>query len=152
MRRPKLRDSNRLMDSCYGIGDIPSDIIVKVGGSIVFIIYTGRKDITGEDWGDIFSKAIDGKHLNSPLGIADVVKGKTAWSMKTVKTAHPLTAKKVRLISGRCSPDYSYGIEDPHADIQKTGEAVLAIWNSRVDITLAHYNAARVGVLVRDES
>lgn len=72
--------------------------------------------------------------------------------MKTVKTAHPLTAKKVRLISGRCSPDYSYGIEDPHADIQKTGEAVLAIWNSRVDITLAHYNAARVGVLVRDES
>ena len=89
----------------------------------------GRKDITGEDWGDIFSKAIDGKHLNSPLGIADVVKGKTAWSMKTVKTAHPLTAKKVRLISGRCSPDYSYGIEDPHADIQKTGETVLAIWN-----------------------
>lgn len=152
MRRPKLRDSNRLMDNCYGIGDIPNDVIVKIGGSIVFLIYTGRKDITGEDWGDMFSKAIDGKHLNSPLGIADVVKGKTAWSMKTVKATHPLTAKKVRLISGRCSPDYSYGIEDPHADIQKTGEAVLAIWNSRVDITLAHYNVARVGVLVRDES
>lgn len=30
----------------------------------------------------------------------------------------------VKLISGRCSPDYSYGITDPHKDVQKTGEAV----------------------------
>lgn len=39
--------------------------------------------------------------------------------MKTVKSTNPLNSQAVRLISGRCSPDYSYGIEDPHDDIQK---------------------------------
>lgn len=77
-------------------------------------------------------------------------KDKTAWSMKTVKATNPFNAKTVRLISGRCSPDYSYGIEDPHDDIQRTGEAVLSIWNSRVDIALNHYPRVRVCVLIRN--
>ncbi len=38
--------------------------------------------MTGDDWGNIFANAIEGEHLSSPLGIADVVKDKTAWSMK----------------------------------------------------------------------
>ena len=70
--------------------------------------------------------------------------------MKTVKATNPFNAKTVRLISGRCSPDYSYGIEDPHDDIQRTGEAVLSIWNSRVDIALNHYPRVRVCVLIRN--
>lgn len=87
--------------------------------------------------------------MDSPVGIADVVLGKMAWSMKTVKNPNPLTAKSVRLISGRCSPDYSYGITDPHEDIQKTGRAVLGIWNERVNIAYDCYNPVRTSVLVR---
>lgn len=151
MRQPRLRDSRKLQSDIYPLGELPVDVLEKIGGGIVFRIFTGRHDLTGDDWGDIFAKAIAGRHLASPVGIADVDKGANAWSMKTVKAGNPLTATSVRLISGRCSPDYSYGIEDPHADIQKTGEAVLGIWNSRVDIARAHYTSVRVSILVRDD-
>lgn len=99
----------------------------------------------------MFADTVSGQHYASPVGIVDVSKDKMAWSMKTVKSPKPHAAARVRLISGRCSPDYSFGIEDPHDDIQKTGEAVLAIWNSRVDIAFAHFPRVRVSVLIRDE-
>lgn len=151
MMQPRLRDSKKLQAELYPLGQFPEEIIVNIGGGIVYRIFTGRHDLTGDDWGDIFASAIDGKHLASPVGIADVDKGHMAWSMKTVKATNPSKAKSVRLISGRCSPDYSYGIEDPHKDIQKTGDAVLGIWNSRVDIARAYYSSIRVCVLVRND-
>jgi len=46
----------------------------------------------------------------------------------------PPTLTIIWLISGRSSPDYSYGISDPHENVQKTGRAVLEIWNERVNI------------------
>lgn len=152
MKHPRLRDGHKLVTSeLYPINEIPDDLIVKIAGYFAYLLYVGRKDITGNDWGDAFANAIDGIHLDSPVGIADVVKGKMAWSMKTVKNANPLTAKKVRLISGRCSPDYSYGITDPHEDIEKTGRAVLGIWNERINLALDNYNPVRTMVLVRSE-
>ncbi|MCD8265616.1 MAG: hypothetical protein LUC33_00535 [Prevotellaceae bacterium] len=92
---------------------------------------------------------IGGRHLDSPVGIADVTLGGVAWSMKTVKAVDPFTARSVRLISGRCSPDYSYGITDPHKDIERTGRAVLGIWNERVNIARDNYNVVRTAVLLR---
>lgn len=152
MKHPKLRDGHKLVTSeLYPINEVPDDVIVKIGGYFAYLLYVGRKDITGYDWGEAFAYAIDGTHLDSPVGIADVVKGKMAWSMKTVKTTNPLAAKKVRLISGRCSPDYSYGITDPHEDIEKTGRAVLGIWNERINLALDNYNPVRTLVLVRSE-
>ena len=87
--------------------------------------------------------------LQIPVGRADVVLGKMAWSMKTVKNASPFTARSVRLISGRCSPDYSYGITDPHENIQRTGTAVLGIWNERINIAQDNYTPLRTSVLIR---
>ena len=70
--------------------------------------------------------------------------------MKTVKLTNPHRDEAaIRLISGRCSPDYSYGITDPHEDIEKTGRAVLNIWNERVNIAQDYYNPLRTSVLVR---
>ncbi len=150
MKQPRLRDSRNLILELYPINKVPIELINKFGADIVYMLYTGRHDLTGNDWGDIFAKAVNGEHLSKPIGIVDVAKDKTAWSMKTVKATYPFNAKTVRLISGRCSPDYSYGIEDPHDDIQRTGEAVLSIWNSRVDIALNHYPRVRVCVLIRN--
>ena len=128
MKHPRLRDSHRLVtQELYPLNEIPDNVIVDIAGFFAYLLYTGRRDISGADWGDAFASAIEGQHLDSPVGIADVVKGKMAWSMKTVKAADPMNVRKVRLISGRCSPDYSYGITDPHADIQKTGRAVIGI-------------------------
>lgn len=69
--------------------------------------------------------------------------------MKTVKNNSPFKANTIRLISGRCSPDYSYGITDPHKDLQETGRAVLGIWNERVNIAQDYYNPIRTTVLIR---
>lgn len=150
MKRPKLRDSYRLKTSePYPINEIPEELIVKIASHFVYLLHIGRKDISGGDWGDAFASAVKGMHLDSPVGIADVVLDKMAWSMKTVKTKDPFTCESVRLISGRCSPDYSYGITDPHKDIQETGRAVLGIWNERINIAQDNYNPVRTSVLIR---
>jgi len=152
MERPKLRDSKNLHPfELYPLNEFPDDLIVKIGSYLVYLLYIGRKDITGSDWGDAFAQAIKGIHLDSPIGIADVKLDKMAWSMKTVKEPNPHSSQVVRLISGRCSPDYSYGIQDPHEDIQKTGRAVLGIWNERVNIAQDNYNPLRTCVLVRSK-
>lgn len=77
MEHPKLRDSKKLVtNEIYPINEMPDDIIVRIGGYLVYLLYIGRKDITGSDWGDAFADAIGGTHLDSPVGIADVVFGK----------------------------------------------------------------------------
>lgn len=148
--RPRLRDSKHLTTkSLYPLNVIPPEIITKIGGYLVYLLYIGRKDVSGNDWGDAFADSIGGIHLDSPVGIADVVLDKNCWSAKTVKVKDPFSISNVRLISGRCSPDYSYGITDPHKDVQKTGEAVLNIWNERINIATDHYSSVRTAVLVR---
>lgn len=151
MEHPKLKDSKRLLTrEPYPINEIPEEIIKKIGKKFVYMLCVGYKDLTGDDWGNVFAEAIGGEHLQSPVGIADVVFDKMAWSMKTVKATNPHRSEaSVRLISGRCSPDYSYGITDPHEDIEKTGRAVLNIWNERVNIAQDYYNPLRTSVLVR---
>lgn len=150
MERPKLRDSKNLNSrDLYPLNVFSKQLITDIGGYLVYLIYTGRTDITGKDWGDAFANAIHGTHLDSPIGIADVVFEKQCWSLKTVKAAKPFETETVRLISGRCSPDYSYGITDPHKDVQRTGEAVLGIWNERINIALDHFSQVRTTILVR---
>lgn len=150
MQRPRIRDGKRLSShELYPLNVFPDDLIKRLGGYLVYLVYIGRKDISGDDFGDAFAEAVGGTHLASPLGIADVVFGKSCWSAKTVKAQNPFNARSVRLISGRCSPDYSYGITDPHEDLQRTGTAVLGIWNERVNIATDSYSQVRTAVLVR---
>lgn len=150
MKHPKLRDSSRLhTHELYPTNEFSDEIIVRIGQHITYLICIGRKDISGSDWGEAFAEAIGGTHLDSPVGIADVTYDKMAWSMKTVKNNSPFKANTIRLISGRCSPDYSYGITDPHKDLQETGRAVLGIWNERVNIAQDYYNPIRTTVLIR---
>lgn len=153
MKHPRLRDSKRLLtNEPYPINEIPEKVIKEIGKRLVYMLCIGRKDITGDDWGTIFAEAIHGTHLQSPIGIADVTFEKMAWSMKTVKNKHPHQIETaIRLISGRCSPDYSYGITDPHEDIEKTGRAVINIWNERINLAYDYYNPLRTSVLVRSE-
>lgn len=148
--RPRLRDRRRLnTETLYPLNVFPDEIVRKIGSYLIYLIYIGRSDITGNDWGDAFADAIQGNHLDSPVGIADVVLNGNCWSMKTVKMPEPFNSTSVRLISGRCSPDYSYGITDPHEDIQRTGEAVLNIWNERINIATDHYTRLRTAILIR---
>ncbi|MCL2100516.1 MAG: hypothetical protein FWH22_02245 [Fibromonadales bacterium] len=151
MQRPKLRDNKgKKSYELYPLGQIPDEIIYSIGKRMTYYFAIGKSDINGEDWGDIFAKAINGEHMSSPIGLADVVYEEMAWSVKSVKLEKPLNAKRIRVISGRCSPDYSYGISDPHEDIQKTGAAVLGIWNERINIAKEKYEPLRTSILVRN--
>ena len=148
--KPKLRDGKIQHNEPYSIGNIHEDVITTIGSQIVHRLAVGHTDITGEDFGNIFAKAISGVHREKPFGLADVLWNGCAWSVKTVKHTNPIEADKVRLISGRNSPDYSYGIKSPRDDIQKTGDAVLGIWNARIEKSLDSHNELRILVFIRD--
>ena len=151
MQRPRLRDNQgKGPFELYPLGQIPDETIFEIAKWMTYHFAVGKSDINGEDWGDIFAKSIGGEHLGKPLGLADVVFEEMAWSVKSVKISKPHTTRKIRVISGRCSPDYSYGISDPHEDISQTGAAVLAIWNERINIAKEHYEPLRTNVLVRN--
>ena len=151
MQRPKLRDNKgRDPFELYPLGLIPDEVIYEIGKWITYYFAIGKSDINGEDWGDIFAKAISGEHLGKPLGLADVVCEGMAWSVKSVKHTTPHTSNNIRVISGRCSPDYSYGINDAHEDVQQTGTAVLSIWNERINIAKEKFEPLRTSVLVRN--
>lgn len=151
MERPKLRDNKKRGPfELYPLGQIPNEMLYEMGKQFAYKYLVGVRDLTGSDWGDVFAAGIGGVHLDSPLGLADVVYESQCWSVKTVKHAKPHTQGKVRIISGRCSPDYSYGITDPHEDVQKTGTAVLSIYNERINVAKDKYESLRVAVLIRN--
>lgn len=145
-----MRGSARSRNSPYPLGEFPNDVVVGVARQIVHRLAVGHADITGDDFGGIFADAINGTHYLKPFGVTDVVWNGCSWSAKTIKSANPHRQNKVRLISGRNSPDYSYGIADPRADIAATGAAVLNIWNARVNQSLAEHDELRVVVLMRN--
>lgn len=151
VREVRLRDS-RVGSSNYPwvLGDILDDVLMKIGARFVHVFASGYTDISGNQFAQIFADSADGHHLQSPLGIADVVVKNVAWSVKTVKNGKPFQASTVRLISGRNSPDYSLGISDPRRDAARTGDAVLAIWNARVSQAASQYQDLRTIVLVRN--
>ena len=117
---------------------------------MVYRFAIDETDITGDRWADIFAQAIDGQHLGKPLGVVDVVCGECAWNVKTVKHPSPLKAEKARLIMGRNSLHVSFGISDPLKDISATGDAVLSIWNERLNAALNEYGDLREIVLIRN--
>ena len=149
-QRIRLRGGKPRRSGPYPLGQIPDEILVKIGKQVVHRLAVGLGDITGDDFGTIFAEAVQGIHGARPLGIADVVSNGCAWSVKTVKSAKPFRVSKVRLISGRNSPDFSAGIENPHDDPAATGAAVLSIWNARVDEAMDEFEDLRVAVLVRN--
>ena len=50
MKQPRLRDSHNLISELYPINKVPVEIINKIGADIVYMLYTGRTDMSGNDW------------------------------------------------------------------------------------------------------
>ena len=49
--RPRLRDAGRLTThDLYPLNVFPDDLIRRLGGYLVYLIYIGRKDIMRDDW------------------------------------------------------------------------------------------------------
>ena len=121
----------------------------------------GEADLEGKDWEKIFADCIGAKWSPSNIGLDDVThnQSSTAWGAKTVKGTIKTTgearlkSQKVRLISGRNSPNYSYeeAIDPKKSNPNIVGEMVLEIWNTRVREVRARFENLRTVVLVKGE-
>ncbi len=157
MRQPRIRGGYQRHEP-YPLNEFPLEVIQDIAKSLIYLKAIGYGKLEGDTFCRMFADAIGGISLDSPLGIADVIWNGCGWSVKTVKNANPHKftvgrsprQKRVRLISGRNSPVYSLGIENPFDDVQETGDAVISIYNSRIGEAQRHHADMRFLVFLRN--
>lgn len=151
-KSPRLRTVNKSAPA-FPLNDFPKDFPFLLGKEIIYLLATkGKSELEGSDWESIFACCIGAEWKPSNVGLDDVVMGNTAWGAKTVKSKHPSTQKRIRLISGRNSPVYSYGERiDTSADPNLIGKLVLDIWNERVSAIREKYKHVRTIVLIKSD-
>lgn len=151
---PKLRTVEKYRPP-YPLNRFPSNFAAELGKEVVYLLATrGRKArLEGSDWEEMFARLIGAKWKPSNVGLDDIVLEQTAWGAKTVKNNAPSSATKVRLISGRNSPVYSYGVNKISAvDPSILGEQILSIWNERVAGIRKIYRHVRTIVLIKSNN
>lgn len=149
-KSPKLRTVNKSV-SAFPLNEFPKDFPFLLGKELIYLLASkGKPELEGSDWENIFANCIGASWKPSNVGLDDVVMGNTAWGAKTVKATKPSAQKKVRLISGRNSPIYSFGeITDAKTKADLIGKLVLDIWNERVSAIREKYKHLRTVVLVK---
>jgi hypothetical protein len=146
---PKLRTVNKSV-SAFPLNEFPNEFPFLLGKELIYLLASkGKPELEGSEWESIFATCIGADWKPSNVGLDDVVMGNTAWGAKTVKATKPSTQKKVRLISGRNSPNYSFGERsDQKADANLIGKLVLDIWNERVSAIREKFKHLRTIVLI----
>lgn len=151
-KSPRLRTVTKSV-SAYPLNQFNSEFPYILGQEIVYLLASkGRADLQGNEWEQIFALCIGAEWKPSNVGLDDVVMGNTAWGAKTVKSGVKdfTNLKKVRLISGRNSPVFSFGSTvDTTIEPNLVGEQVLEIWNERVSAIREKYKHLRTVVLVK---
>jgi len=149
-KSPKLRTVNKSI-SAFPINEFPKDFPFLLGKELIYLLASkGKPELEGSEWENIFANCIGAEWKPSNVGLDDVVMGNTAWGAKTVKATKPSKQKKVRLISGRNSPIYSFGGRiDASVKPELIGEQVLDIWNERVSAIREKFKHLRTVVLVK---
>ena len=149
-KSPKLRTVNKSV-SAFPLNEFPKDFPFLLGKELIYLLAAkGKPELEGSEWESIFATCIGADWKPSNVGLDDVIMGNTAWGVKTVKSTNPLTQKKVRLISGRNSPNYSFGERsDQKADPKLIGNLVLEICNERVSAIREKFKHLRTVVLIK---
>ena len=147
---PKLRTVNKSV-AAFPLNEFPKDFPFLLGKELIYLLASkGKSELEGSDWESIFASCIGADWKPSNVGLDDVIMGNTAWGAKTVKATKPSTQKKVRLISGRNSPIYSFGERiDTKANPNTVGSLILDIWNERVSAIREKFKHLRTVVLIK---
>lgn len=148
--KPKLRTVDKSLPP-FPLNEFPKDFPFILGKELVYLLASkGKAILEGSEFEAIFATCIGAEWKPSNVGLDDIILGNTAWGAKTVKATNPATQKKVRLISGRNSPVYSFGDTiDIHHDPNAVGQSVLEIWNERVSAVREKFQNLRTVVLVK---
>jgi len=151
-RKPRLRTVEKY-NPPYPLNKFPKTFPYKLGAEIVYFLASrGTPRLEGSDWEEIFARIIGARWKPSNVGLDDIVLQQTAWGAKTVKNRNPFNVSKIRLISGRNSPVYSFGDHEvSECDPNELGEKVLSIWNERVAGVRKSYKHVRTVVLIKSE-
>ena len=149
-KEPRLRTADKVPPP-YPLQRFPKHFAFEIGKQVIYIVATKQiPTIEGSEWEQIFAKAINAEWKPSNVGLDDIVLGNCAWGAKTVKAKDPWNSQKVRLISGRNSPVFSYGDTiDTRTPPDLVGEKILEIWNARVDFVRSRHKHVRTVVLVK---
>ena len=147
---PKLKTVQKSTPP-YPLNVFPKNFGQMLGREIIYILATKTKaTIEGGEWEEIFASCIGAEWKPSNVGLDDITLGNTAFGAKTVKNPNPTKAKKVRLISGRNSPVYSFGEDSiSREDPNRLGAQILSIWNERVSSVREKYKHLRTVVLLK---
>ena len=147
---PKLRTVHKSV-AAFPLNEFPKDFPFLLGKELIYLLASkGKSELEGSDWESIFASCIGADWKPSNVGLDDVIMGNTAWGAKTVKATKPSTQKKVRLISGRNSPIYSFGERiDTKANPNTVGSLILDIWNERVSAIREKFKHLRTVVLIK---
>jgi hypothetical protein len=150
--RPRLRTVEKYKP-LYNLNKFPRNFAFNLGRELVYLLASrGTTRLEGEDWEEIFSRLVGAKWKPSNVGLDDVVFEQMAWGAKTVKNRRPSTVSKIRLISGRNSPVYSFGDHEISAvDPNDLGVKILSIWNERVTSIRKLYKHVRTVVLIKSD-
>lgn len=151
MAEPRLRTVNKATPP-YSINQFPSAFVERFAEEIVYMLATKpTMSLEGNEWEQIFANCIGAEWRPSNVGLDDVVLNNCCWSAKTVKSGNNIAEQKtVRLISGRNSPTYSFGVDRiTEAEPNIIGKMVLDIWNERVSGIRQYFKFARTVVLVK---
>jgi len=151
-KSPKLRTVEKYKPP-YPLNKFPKDFALNLGRELVYLLASrGTARLEGQDWEEIFARLVGAKWKPSNVGLDDIVLQQTAWGAKTVKSKQPSTVSKVRLISGRNSPIYSFGDREiSNADPKELGNKILSIWNERVAGIRKLYKHVRTVVLIKSD-
>lgn len=152
-KSPKLRTVNKSV-SAFPLNEFPKEFPFLLGKELIYLLASkGKPELEGSELENIFANCFGANWKPSNVGLDDAVMGNTAWGAKTVKSTNPFTQKKVRLISGRNSPNYSFGERsDQKADANLIGKLVLDIWNERVSAICEKFKLLRTVVLVKSNN
>lgn len=151
-KTPRLRNVEKYHPP-FPLNKFPKNFAVNLGREIVYLLASrGNARLEGSDWEEIFARLVGAKWKPSNVGLDDIVLEQTAWGAKSVKNRNPSTVSKIRLISGRNSPVYSFGDKEvSECNPNELGEKVLAIWNERVAGIRKHYKHVRTVVLIKSD-
>jgi len=149
-KSPKLRKAKK-STFAFPLNKFPKQFPYDLGKDLIYLLASrGKPILEGGDWENIFANCIGAQWKPSNVGLDDVVMGNTAWGAKTVKAPKPSSQDKVRLISGRNSPTFSFGKKiDTKANPTTIGNNVLDIYNQRVADVQKKFNNLRTGVLIK---
>lgn len=151
-KSPKLRSVDKSFPP-FPLNHFPPEFAFILGKELIYLLASkGKAILEGNEWEAMFAIAIGAEWRPSNIGLDDVILGNTAWGAKSVKAKNPSKETKVRLISGRNSPVYSYGDTiDTNADPNLVGPSVLTIWNERVSSVREKFANLRTVVLIKSD-